>query len=271
MRCYSSSQLWESLSQSQRFRIPIVCDAWTHWDPRRKYGSKQRLRRVWFNYISGVLFFWSIVFYCGVLRDVFFTLFDVSFMSTGGLAVYFQNILTGNLFDEKTLFNKKVATSTFSTTCPVDRCLDMLMAGMAGLVRSRYRLLLRTRHEPRFSQKKVKWGKNRGRRNGWNWENERLLGIYEFMHLISWNYTALEQNCFHKITGRWIDRVKPRVSPHLTCLLSSLVRSFRLTQASETSEAINAVNFFRLLPTQKEDAIHEMPQKKASQNANNSK
>jgi len=32
-------------------------------------------------------------------------------------------------------------------------------------------------------------------------------------------------------------------------------------QASETSEAINAVNFFRLLPTQKADAIHEMPQK----------
>jgi len=42
-------------------------------------------------------------------------------------------------------------------------------------------------------------------------------------------------------------------------------------QASETSEAINAVNFFRLLPTQKADAIHEMPQKKTSQNANNSK
>lgn len=56
--------------------------------------------------------------------------------------------------------------------------------------------------------------------------------------------------------------MKPRVSPHLTCLLSSLVRSLRLMQASETSEAINALNFFRLLPTQQADAIHEMPQKK---------
>ena len=64
--------------------------------------------------------------------------------------------------------------------------------------------------------------------------------------------------------------MKPRVSPHLFFLLSLLVRNLCLMQASETSETINAINFFRLLPTRQADAIHEIPQK-TSNNAKKNK
>ena len=71
---------------------------------------------------------------------------------------------------------------------------------MAGLVRSRYRPLLRTRHEPRFSQKKGEMMEESGKE-----KMEKMKDFPEFMNLgNSFHGTKpqLRNNCFHKMTGR---------------------------------------------------------------------
>ena len=77
------------------------------WDPRTQIWIQAAGLGVCDSIIFMSCFFDLYILLWCLAWCVFFTLFDVSFMSTGGLAVYFQNILTGNLLMKRLCSTRK--------------------------------------------------------------------------------------------------------------------------------------------------------------------